>query len=499
MLAALAKNPSTDVFVPEGEKDCDTLAALGLIATTSSEGATNPKSKKGSNWTPELARWFTGVQRVFILEDNDEPGRNFAREKARALAGIVPDVRVISFSDVPETEDVTYWLEHGHSKDELLARCESAPRRGAEGTLESLRAAEVKMEAIDWLWLGRFALGKLGLLVGLPDEGKSTLLCYIAGRLTNPNLVWPNDEGASPRRGRVIMLTSEDSPADTLVPRLVGADANLDRIEIVQMVRDCDVKDGRDRRRMFSLANDLELLRQKIEQLGDVIAIEIDPITAYLGSGKNGVDSFRDTDVRAVLGPLVQLAGEHRIAIIAIMHFNKKTDVTNALLRISNSLAFGGVARHVFAITKDAANARRLMARAKNNIASEANNQTLAFHFETKQVGKDWRDERPIEAPFIVFEPGYVDVTATEALSAVNENKAPGALDDAKDFLREILVAGGGRALKADIEEAAEAEKIADKTLRRAKKVLKVRAEKDRSAAGGKWYWVLPDDEVATV
>jgi putative DNA primase/helicase len=278
------------------------------------------------------------------------------------------------------------------------------------------------------------------------------------------------------------------------VPRLVAAGAALDRIEIVQMVHDRDVKDGRERRRMFSLANDLELLRQKIEQLGDVIAIEIDPVTAYLGAGKGSVDSFRDTDVRAVLGPLVNLAVDHRIAIIAIMHFNKKIDVTNALLRISNSLAFGGVARHVFAITKDEANARRLMARAKNNIASEENNQTLAFHFETKQVGKDWRDGRPIEAPFIIFEPGYVDVTATEALSAVNENKAPGALDDAKDFLREMLVAGGGRALRSDIEEAAEAEKITEGTLRRAKKALKVRAEKDRNVKDGKWYWALPDE-----
>jgi hypothetical protein len=85
-------------------------------------------------------------------------------------------------------------------------------------------------------------------------------------------------------------------------------------------------------------------------------------------------------------------------------------------------------------------------------------------------------------------------VTATEALSAVSENKTPGALDDATNFLREMLVAGGGRALKEDIEEAAEAEKISDATLRRAKKALKVRAEKDRSDPKSKWYWALPDD-----
>ena len=76
----------------------------------------------------------------------------------------------------------------------------------------------------------------------------------------------------------------------------------------------------------------------------------------------------------------------------------------------------------------------------------------------------------------------------------MNENKSPGAVEDAKEFLRDMLVAGGGRAPKTDIEEAAEAEKISDRTLRRAKKALKVRAEKDRDVKDGKWFWVLPDD-----
>jgi putative DNA primase/helicase len=407
----------------------------------------------------------------------------------------VPDIRIVSYPDVPDGEDVTWWLEHQHTKDELIARCGGTPPwQGAGGTLESVRAADVKMEAIDWLWVDRFALGKLGILAGLPDEGKSMILCYIAARVTKENLEWPNGEGHALHPGNVILLTAEDDPIDTVVPRLVAADADLNRVEIVKMVHDRDVKDGRARTRMFSMMDDLGLLRQKIDEMGNVVALLIDPVTAYLGAGKGAVDSFRDTDVRSVLGPLVQLASERRISIIAIMHFNKKIDVTNALLRISNSLAFGGVARHVFSITKDEANARRLMARAKNNVAGETNNKTLAFHFETRQVGKDWRDGRPIEAPFIIWEDGYVDVTATEALSAVNENKSPGAVEDAKEFLRDMLVAGGGRAPKTDIEEAAEAEKISDRTLRRAKKALKVRAEKERGVPEGKWYWVLPDD-----
>jgi hypothetical protein len=45
------------------------------------------------------------------------------------------------------------------------------------------------------------------------------------------------------------------------------------------------------------------------------------------------------------------------------MHFNKKMDVTNALLRISDSLAFGAVARHVYGVIDDAENKRNSFGR----------------------------------------------------------------------------------------------------------------------------------------
>jgi hypothetical protein len=483
LLAAMAATPDADVFVPEGEKDADSVAALGLVATTSPAGAT-PAKAKVSKWTPELNRWFSGVKRVFILEDNDEPGRKFAREKAIALAGIVPDVRIVSFPDVPDGEDVTYWLEHGHGKDELLARCEAAPR-DAGVLLQSVRASEVEMRAVEWLWQGRFALGKLGLICGLPDEGKSTLLSYIAARITEPDrYFWPENEGAAPR-GKVIMLTGEDDAADTLVPRLKAAGADLDSVEIVNMVRDRN-QAGLPCERMFSLVDDLTLLRRKVEELGDVRVILIDPVTAYLGRAGT-VDAFRDSDVRAVLTPLVCLASDLRLAVIAIMHFNKKTDVTNALLRISNSLAFGGVARHVFSVTDDAENDRKLMARAKNNIVAKGDSQTLAFRFETREVGNDPKSGAAIRAPAVVFMPGYVDVTATEALSAVNENKTPGAKDVAKQWLQLFLAAGPMPT--TEVHEAAKAEMISERTLRRAKDALGVRIFKKEDH----WFWKLPD------
>jgi DNA polymerase I-like protein with 3'-5' exonuclease and polymerase domains len=491
MAALAAQSNDLTVHLPEGEKDADTLAGLGLVASTSSEGATNPKSRKGSNWTAELSRWFHGVARVFIPEDNDEPGRHFAREKAQALADIVADIRIVSFPDVPPGEDVSYWIhELKHSKDEYLARCAAAPRWNSANSLETIRFSGIEMEVHEWLWPERFALGEIGLIVGMPDEGKGQVLAYITAQVTRGG-AWPNGEGTAPL-GRVLLLGSEDSLAKTVAPRLAAAGADLDRVEAVPMVPDTDLKSGLTRKRLLSLVTDLERLRRKVVELGDVKAILIDPISAYLGVGV--VDSFRATDVRAVLGPLKELAEELGIAIIALMHFNKKVDVNNILLRVSDSLAFVAAPRAVFGVVDDRDNGRKLVVRAKNNLASDdQKRKTLAYHFAVKQVGTDARNGKPITAPHIVWEPGYVDISATDALSAVNENKSPSAVDDAKQFLREMLCAAGGRMAQNDVMEAAEAEMIAPRTLHRAKKALGIRSEKDRTPEG-KWTWSMPGD-----
>jgi putative DNA primase/helicase len=343
--------------------------------------------------------------------------------------------------------------------------------------LLSVRASSLTMTAIDWLWENRLALGKLSLVVGLPDEGKGQLFAYLAAMVTTAGL-WPCNEGRAPL-GNVLMFTDEDDHQDTVVPRLEAAGADLKRIEIVTMVKD------KNKDRIFSLLTDLGLLRQKITGLGDIKLVLIDPISAYLGVGK--IDSFRTTDVRAVLAPLVNLAAELQVAIIAIMHFNKKTDVTNALLRISDSLAFGAVARSVYGIIDDAEHERKLFVRAKNNIAAKSN-KTLAFRFTAREVGVDPKSNKPILAPYIVWDPQYVDVSANEAMQAAADSRSPGAKDRAKKFLLKMLA--DGSALRDEIDEAAEANGISRRTLFRAKDDLKIEAKKD--GEGGKWRWHMP-------
>jgi putative DNA primase/helicase len=113
---------------------------------------------------------------------------------------------------------------------------------------------------------------------------------------------------------------------------------------------------------------DLALLREEIERVGNVVLVIIDPVSSYLGVGK--VDGRSATDVRGVLTPLKEMAEELHIAVIGIAHFNKKDDVKSALLRVSDSLAWVAVARHVYVVLDDPEDKDcYLFVKAKNNLA----------------------------------------------------------------------------------------------------------------------------------
>jgi hypothetical protein len=73
-------------------------------------------------------------------------------------------------------------------------------------------------------------------------------------------------------------------------------------------------------------------------------------------------------------------------------------------------------------------------------------------------------------------------------MQAATESRSPAARDHAKKFLAEMLAAGP--VPKTDIEDAAEGNGIAERTLRRAKSDLGVIARKDAESGG--WTWHMP-------
>lgn len=123
--AAIAQGET--VWVCEGEKDADRLTAGGLAATCNIEGASKGTDKP--KWRKEYTAQLAGAARVMLIPDHDEPGRAHMAAIAQALRGKVGDVRTLELpglSGAKGDNDVSDWLNAGHTAEDLLALAESA-------------------------------------------------------------------------------------------------------------------------------------------------------------------------------------------------------------------------------------------------------------------------------------------------------------------------------------------------------------------------------------
>ena len=116
LLAALKTGRT--IYLPEGERDVESLRAIGLDATTNPGGA--------DGWKAEFSEMLKGAD-VVKLSDNDSAGRRHTEDVVRSVVPVARRVRVVEFLDLPEKGDVSDWLAAGHSREEFDSRVESAP------------------------------------------------------------------------------------------------------------------------------------------------------------------------------------------------------------------------------------------------------------------------------------------------------------------------------------------------------------------------------------
>ncbi len=91
------------VVVCEGEKAADSATALGFVATTSAGGAS---SAAQTDWSPLAGKT------VWILPDNDEPGRKYAAAVASTVQALTPPsvVKIVEIPDLPDKRDLANWV-----------------------------------------------------------------------------------------------------------------------------------------------------------------------------------------------------------------------------------------------------------------------------------------------------------------------------------------------------------------------------------------------------
>jgi len=177
-----------------------------------------------------------------------------------------------------------------------------------------------------------------------------------------------------------------------------------------------------------------------------------------------------------LLAPLSALAAKYKIAIICVTHLNKGSG-TNAMHRITGSLALVAAARASYLVSKDPDDPkRRLMLPMKNNLGDDLHG--FAYSITVAENG----------APYVLWEDKPVEVTADDVLNNVDESDDDlSARDEAKDWILAQLE--NGAVPSNEILSKAKKDGIAIRTLKRAKADLKIESTRKDSH----WSWIAPE------
>jgi hypothetical protein len=330
------------------------------------------------------------------------------------------------------------------------------------------RAVDFEPREIEWLWTGRVPLGMMTLFAGDPKLGKSYVTLAMAAALSRG---LPLPTGELPNRpGSTILMSAEDDPARTIVPRLRAAGADLAKVHILESVILDDAHEA-----LPSLRADVGAITAAAARLGDCRLIVIDPVSAYL----KGVDDNRNAALRGVLMPLNKLAARLGAAVVLVSHLTK-TSSSNGKHRVLGSIAYVGACRanHLFvADPHDPTGRRVLMLDNGGNVAPPA--PTLAYAIEDRGSGPQvaWLDEP-------------VPITVEEALRPRVESppRAEGTeLRDCEEWLTEALA--GSRVLATDLRRACREAGFTWPTLHRARSRIGAVTRREGFGPGSKCYW----------
>lgn len=347
-----------------------------------------------------------------------------------------------------------------------------------ETSIETILASSVEPEPLFWLWEYRIPLGKLTVFFGMPDVGKSTISIDIAARGTK-GLPWPDSPNTHGPFG-VLMLISEDDRHDIVVPRLMAAGADLDKIHFAIQTIITSKKTGLTAERQIALDSDLDNVEKLLINHPDIKLVIIDPLGSYLGKMKKN----NEEDIRKLLLKMKELAERMKVAIISMDHFNKNIEQA-ALHRLSGAGALSAIPRAVWAFVKDQDDPdklNRLMLNAKLNVVSEAKKAGLSYrigssNFEIKNVASS--------QPKIEWQ-GKNEGDLDEILKRRNDPEKS-QLGKCSKWIEERF-AGNKRVFTRDILADGENAGFSEMTLRRAMRKLNTKAVK---TTGG-WQMELP-------
>ena len=385
------------------------------------------------------------IKIVYLCLDSDEAGNDACSRLVKLMPEGYTVHRLIPlFQDWNEVLQHRAELTDGKYLREAVYGLKEPPQ---EETVEIIRMSEVDTQTVEWLWEPYIPFGKVTIVQGNPGEGKTTFALRLAAACTNRK---PFPHMAAHEPFNVIYQTAEDGLGDTIKPRLMEAEADLDRVLVID-----ESKQG------LSLSD--ERIERAIRQTGARLII-LDPIQAYVGEK---TDMNKANEIRPMFRRLAEIAERTGCAVILIGHLNKAAGGQSAY-RGLGSIDFRAAARSVLLIgrLKREPNVR-VIVHDKSSLAPEG--KPIAFCLDP-ETGFSWI--------------GEYDITADELLSGAGGNTAT-KTEQAERLILDLL-ADGKELASEDIVKAAAEAGISERTVQNAKRnmggILGARR------VGGQWY-----------
>ena len=390
------------------------------------------------------------TRKVFLCLDSDTAGSEAYTRLAQSIPGEIAVIRL-----VPARKD---WNDVLRQQGDIPSRkfiAETITLRELPTAqpVPMLRMADVELTSVDWLWFPYIPFGKLTIIQGNPGEGKTYFAMRLAAACTNRKPL-PGMETLEPFN--IIYQTAEDGLGDTVKPRLMEAEADLERVLVID-----------DRDTPLTLAD--ERIARAIRENNARLVI-IDPVQAFMGAD---VDMNRANEVRPIFRSLGDIAQATGCAIVLIGHLNKAAG-TQSTYRGLGSIDITAAVRSLPFIgkLKDSPTTRVLI-HEKSSLAPPG--QSLAFSLGDEK-GFEWI--------------GAYDITADELLAGTDTAKTESKTAQAQMLILELL-ADGKRMPSAELEKAVNERGISSRTMRTAKSRIGDRlvTEKDGTA----WICYLRD------
>jgi hypothetical protein len=231
--------------------------------------------------------------------------------------------------------------------------------------------ATVEPKAVEWLWWPYLALGTLAMLDGDPGIGKSLLTLQLAANISRA-FPFPDQFGKPTEPldtpDNVVILSTEDSLAHTVKPRLLSAQADCSRVFVLT-----GWVDAAGHEQAFTLQH-MPILTAELDRRQPRLVV-IDPIQAYIGK----IDIHRSNETRPLLAQLARAAEQYHCCILCIRHPAKSSQGGKAIHRGLGSIDFIGAARTALFVETHPLDAQHvLLCQTKNNLGPKGRTQIFA-------------------------------------------------------------------------------------------------------------------------